>query len=205
MKIAGAIALAALGACGQIVPLASTQVPASVVDISPQLSAQARSWQVVDVTVDVPQELTISEANRLYPIADIVWRAEPFGDRRAQVGQIVDDGMTRGLAHLSGPQPVIFDVTLSRFHSLSDKARVEVGGVHNLIFTFLVRDVSSGQVISGPHDAELGLRAFGGEQAVLAEQRGHDQKTRILAHLANMMRRSFGGIIPPEDAAAEGI
>lgn len=164
--------------------------------IPAEMVALSAAWNVVDVRVDVPSTLRVSEANVYYPLADIVWREDAFGDRYAQVQKIMDDGLTRGLTHLNGPRPVYFDIKMSRFHSLTEKTRYSVGGVHNIIFTLTVVDAATGSALHGPVEIELDLRAYGGAQAFAAERRGHTQKVRILSHLTGTMRRQFAGSVP---------
>ena len=161
------------------------------------MAAMSADWNVIDVRVDVPDTLRVSEANVYYPLADIVWREDPFGDRYAQVQKIMDDGLARGLTHLNGPRAVYFDITMSRFHSLTEKTRYSVGGVHNMIFTLTVIDAVTGARVHGPVKLELDLKAYGGAQAFAAERRGHTQKVRILSHLTNTMRRQFPGTLQP--------
>lgn len=43
----------------------------------------ARGWRLAGVRVSVPKTLTVSEAKKLLPNADIVWREDPPGDRHA--------------------------------------------------------------------------------------------------------------------------
>lgn len=175
------------------VGLSACASPNTSTAVSPELVALSANWRLVDVRVNVPSDLSVSEANRYYPGADIVWRGDPFGDRRAQVAKIVDDGMTRGLVHLRGKQPVIFDVTLSRFHSLTEKARNSIGGVHNIIYTMSVIDARSGKPLHSPIVKEIGLEAFGGNEAYKAEREGQTQKVRIQNYLAGLMRQTFIG------------
>lgn len=73
------------------------------------------------------------------PSADIVWRADPEGDRNAQVATIIGQAITRGTAHLQGPKAVYVDVELRQFHALSDKARATVGGTHAITFDMIIR------------------------------------------------------------------
>lgn len=186
----------ALSACGSFdVATRSAERPVDAL-VPPAMAQMSAAWRVVDVRVDVPSNLRVSEANVYYPLADIVWREDPFGDRYAQVQKIMDDGLTRGLTHLKGPRPVYFDITMSRFHSLTEKTRYSVGGVHNMIFTLTVVDATTGLRLHGPARIELDLKAYGGAQAFAAERRGHTQKVRIMSHLTNTMRRQFAGNLP---------
>ena len=61
----------------------------------PGLAAQAESadWQVTEITVIVPETLSVSEANSIKPRADIVWREDPLGNRHAQVQAVVQEAM----------------------------------------------------------------------------------------------------------------
>ncbi len=166
-----------------------TTAPVTATD----LSALSANWKLVDVQVNVPENLKVSEANRYYPIADIVWRGDAFGDRRKQIATLMDDAMTAGLSHLQGERPVIYNVTVSRFHSITEKTRYTVGGVHNIIYTLTVLDAATGQPLHGPIKTEISLKAYGGEQAFEAERRGQTQKVRITSHLINKMRAAFPG------------
>lgn len=59
----------------------------------PRIGAQAASQVVRDyalhsVRFAVPSDMTVSEANSYYPIADIVWRGDPLGNRAQQISSI---------------------------------------------------------------------------------------------------------------------
>jgi hypothetical protein len=195
--IAALVVAAGLSACASSGPISETttrNAPGVSPVVAPSLTAQSANWRLADVRVLVPGDLKVSEANRYYPVADIVWREDPFGDRRAQVAKIIDDGMTNGLTHLNGNRPVFFDIKVSRFHSLSEKARYSVGGVHNIVYTLTVADAATGVSLHGPIEMEVDLKAFGGDQAFAAERRGETQKVRIQSHLASLMRQRFNGV-----------
>ena len=161
--------------------------------VEQELAASSAAWRLADVRVRVSDDLIVSEENLYYPKGDIVWRGDPYGDRRVQVAKILDDGMTSGLTHLIGKRRVFFDVDLHRFHSLTEKARYSVGGVHNIEITLTVVDAATGVVLHSPFDMEIDLKAHGGEKAIIAEQKGLTQKVRIKAHLAKVMRETFPG------------
>lgn len=184
-----------LGACAST-PFSETpsrNAPEGAALVASNLTIQSANWRLADVRVTVPGSLSVSEANRYYPIADIVWRGDPFGDRRAQIAKVIDDGMTNGLSHLRGDRPVYFDVTVSRFHSLTEKTRYSVGGVHNIKYQLSVVDAATGAVLHGPAKTEIALKAYGGDQAVIADRQGQTQKVRIESHLGNLMRKNFNG------------
>lgn len=195
-KIIAALALAAgLSACATI-PQTDTptrNAPEAGGLVAANLTAQSANWTLSDVRVLVPAALSVSEANRYYPVGDIVWRGDTYGDRRAQVAKILDDGLTAGLTHLKGERPVYFDITLHRFHSLSEKARAVTGGVHNIVYSLTVVDATTGLALHGPIEMQIDLKAYGGDQAYAAERQGLTQKVRIQNHLASLMRKNFDG------------
>ena len=82
---------------------------------------------------------------------------------------------------------------MKRFHSLTEKTRYSVGGVHNIVYTLTVVDAATGVALHGPIEMKVALKAFGGDQAVAAERRGETQKVRIQSHLASLMRQAFNG------------
>jgi hypothetical protein len=167
----------------------STPAQRNVRNIMPQ--AFAGQISVEQVNVIVPTELRVSEANRFYPSGDIVWREDPIGNRHAQVSKIVHDAMVAGTAGFNGPIPVSLDVQVQRFHALSEKARYTVGGVHNVTFTMVLRDTRTGEPLVPARTIETDLEAFGGQQAISAEQRGLTQKVRISGHLAEVIRQEL--------------
>lgn len=153
----------------------------------------SQSWGVADINVEVPVYLSVSEANTYYPRADIVWRGDPYGDRYAQVRAIMQTGFQNGLSHLQGPRPVTFDVKLKRFHSLTEKTRYTVGGVHNIIYMLTVKDARTGSVLLGPEKVEMDINALGGRRAYAADRRGLTQKVRIVSHMIKHLQEEFPG------------
>lgn len=150
--------------------------------------APATTFNVQDVRVSVPDSLSVSEANVYYPTADIVWRGDVYGERHQQVEAIFEEAMTRGLNGLSGKRAIFVDIDVVRFHSLTERARYTVGGVHSIKFRVTLRDVQTGAVIGDPRMVNGDLKAYGGKKAVANEHRGLTQKVRILAHLAGLIQ-----------------
>lgn len=150
-----------------------------------------RNYDVVGLEVAVPRTLVVSEANSYYPGADIVWRGDPPGDRYKQVEAIFDSGMQRGFSTLGGSRDVVVEIEVQRFHSLTEKARYTVGGVHSITFLVTVRDARTGEVIEGPRRVKADLKAYGGQTALDAERRGETQKVRITEHLADVSAGLF--------------
>lgn len=189
-----AVALATLlSACG-------AQRPA-VPDVASMDRGGGTAYRLVDARIDVPGSLRVSEANRFYPIADIVWRGEPPGDRRAQVRAIFAEGLARGAAGLTAGTPAVAEVEVLRFHSLTEKARYTVGGVHSIRFLLTLRDPATGAVLDGPRRVVADARASGGARAMAEEAQGRTQRVLIVEDLARVFRRELAGGGAPARAA----
>lgn len=146
------------------------------------------SLHVVDTTITVPRTLTVSEANSYYPMGDIVWRGEAYGDRHAQIEAILRDSMAMATRGQSGARAAVVDITLHRFHALTEKTRYSVGGVHTIRFDLTFRDPATGQALAPTQTIRADLKGYGGDRAMQAERAGLTQRVRITHHLANVIR-----------------
>ncbi len=155
------------------------------------VAANAQSFKVVDVKVAVPENLIVSEANLYLPQADIVWREDPLGDRKAQVSKIIETALRAGTAQIQGEREVIMSVRLKMFHALTEKARNSVGGKHNVQFDYVLLDANTGQPVSEVKSVNASLNAYGGRRAYEAMHRGETQKVRITRHVANVIYREL--------------
>jgi hypothetical protein len=145
--------------------------------------------KVVSYQVIVPRSLTVSESDAYYPMADIVWRGDPPGDRYDQVAQIFRDSLRWGMSAFNRGRPVKLLIEVKKFHALSQRARYTVGGVHTIRFFMTVTDARTGAVIIPREKFSADLRALGGENAVQAELIGRGQRVRIVQHLAGTLQR----------------
>ncbi|MCA8867555.1 MAG: hypothetical protein KDA67_02810 [Rhodobacteraceae bacterium] len=152
----------------------------------------ASSWHIQAVRVNVPDSLTVSEANSYIPSSDIVWREDPYGDRRAQVRAIVTDAVASATTDLHGQQAVYLDIEMKRFHALSQKARATVGGIHNIQMTLSIVDAATNRPLVEPVPVVIKLKALGGQSAINAEMRGETQKVRIEREIAEVVRARLG-------------
>lgn len=154
----------------------------------------ARDWRLADAIVVVPASLTVSEAKTIFPQADIVWREDPEGDRRAQVAALLDAAATAGAAGLQGGRAVNITLYLSRFHALTFEAesRLRFSGVHDIEFTATVTDAGTGEVLAGPEKIQASLPALSGVEMVQARARGETQRSQISAHVAATIRGWLG-------------
>lgn len=158
----------------------------SYTPVSPDVS---KNWALGSVSVDVPLSLSAGEANVYAPSADIVWQEEilPPGEiRHTQVDAIMTEAVTRGAAGLSGSRPVNIEVEVTRFHALSDYARVRLTneGVHDITFLFKVTDARSGEVLVPEQLVRADLIAFSGQDSIDALAIGQTQRVRITDHVA---------------------
>lgn len=157
----------------------------------PGVAAQqvlAAQYDVEDIRISVPSKLKVSEANVFYPVADVVWRGEPAGNRHAQVMSIFKEAMDRGTYTMNTGRKVLVDVEVTRFHSVTEKTRYTVGGTHSMRFTLTVRDAATGAVIDGPRLVAADAKAAGGAQAVAEEQMGRTQRVVVVERLAGAIR-----------------
>ncbi len=146
------------------------------------------SVHVVDARITVPRTLTVSEANSYYPMGDIVWRGDAYGDRHAQIEAILRDSMAMATTDRSGARAALVEITLHRFHALTEKTRYSVGGVHTIRFDLTFRDPDTGQALAPTQSIRADLKGYGGDRAMQAERAGLTQKRRITHHLANVIR-----------------
>lgn len=146
---------------------------------------------VQDVKIVVPRNLKVSEAEVYYPIADIVWRGEPRGDRYRQVEAIYQAAAASAIAPLRTGLPVVAEVEVLRFHCVTDKTRYSVGGTHSLKFLLTIRDARTGKVLSGPRKISADIKAAGGQKAVAEDYAGVTQKATVTTHLAQVLRQEL--------------
>ncbi|MFP4274982.1 MAG: DUF6778 family protein [Paracoccaceae bacterium] len=173
----------ALGACGSFETVArNVSVPME----TPRPVPNAERHAIADIRVTVPRSLSVSEANRYYPAADIVWHGDPPGDRHEQIAALFRDGLEKARPLTAEGRPALLDIEVDRFHGITPRARYTTGGVHSISFTLTLRDPETGVPVSEPRRIRADLRALGGARAISAENRGITQKVRIVDHLARV-------------------
>ncbi len=189
--IAAAALLFSVSACASV-DTASRNAPADtpVVGLTDSVTI-APSFDVVELNILVPRDLRVSEANMYYPVADIVWRGDLPGDRHEQIGRIFQSGMGNTTSQLTGDQNVNVQVQVMRFHSLTEKARYTVGGVHSLKFAMTVTDATTGAVLIENRIVDASFEAYGGYKALEAERQGMTQKFRITQHLGQVIQEEL--------------
>lgn len=151
-----------------------------------------RDYDVREVRVVVPQNLRSSESNGYYPLTDIVWRGDPLGNRLQQVGEILQTAAMRGTSDLDGAVPVVAEITLVRWHGVTERTRYSVGGVYSIQFYLEVRHAETGAIIEAARLIEANLPAPGGQAAVALEQAGQTEKVRVTDHLTWVFGQELG-------------
>jgi hypothetical protein len=147
-----------------------------------------RSYDLGRFNFATQSGLTISEDEFFYPQADIVWRGDPIGPRIPQIAAMFDEAATRNQAILDGAVPVDVDVTLVRFHGVTNRTRYTVGGVYNVIFDLTIRSAATGEVIEPTRRIIGNLNAPGGERATRLDNAGQTQKVRVTDYLTSLLR-----------------
>lgn len=147
-----------------------------------------RSYELRGITFAGLEGLTVSEANNLYPSADIVWRGDPIGDRVQQIGTMFQEAAARNIGTFGGSQPIIADVVLTRFHGVTERTNYSFGGVHDIRFLLTVRDANSGEVIEPQRRVAVALDAPGGNESVRLDAIGQNQRVRVVDFLTSVLR-----------------
>lgn len=162
-------------------------------------------YQVVNVSVIVPQKLKVSEANSFVPRADIVWRGEARGDRHAQVQAIFAEAAASAAAPMTEGRPVAVTLEVTRFHMLTEKARYTTGGNMAIHFLLTVTDAATGQVIDGPRPIVADFHGSGGARAIAEEEAGLTQRVAAVRRLNDVIRRELSVVVTDPDLVARAL
>lgn len=154
------------------------------------------NWVVVDVQADVPRTLTTTDRNGQMPNVDLIWTEEGRGDVYAQVEAIMEESMAQAASRLrssiKGNRPVIIRTEQTQFHSLTQKARDKIGGIHNVDFILTVVDANTGELLAGPAIIEADVTAFGGSEAEEHVALGQTMRVRIIDHVSDVIATYLG-------------
>lgn len=154
-------------------------------DARPQME---RSYALQGFNFNVLEGLTVSEDETFYPTADVVWRGDPLGPRIPQIAAMFEEAAARNRLTVDGTLPVTVDVTLVRFHGVTNRTRYTVGGVYNVVFDMTVRNANTGDVIEPARRVVGNLDAPGGTRATELESEGQTQKVRVTDFLTSLLR-----------------
>lgn len=149
-----------------------------------------RDYTVTGVEVTVPRSLTVSERNGIKPRADILWQAEPLGDRYAQVDAILTEALTQGTAEMHGARKVTLEAVVTRFHALTKRTRYSIGGEHEVWMMLTVRDAETGEVIEPARLVGFDTRVSP-EEAFSNEEHGIYQREEINAMVRDLIGKEL--------------
>jgi len=154
------------------------------------------NWRVVDVQATVPRTLTTTVANTQMPDVDIIWREDGPGDVYAQVEKIIEESMAQAASQfhssVKGGRPVILRAEVVQFHSLTERARSNIGGIHNTDLILTVLDANTREVLAGPAVIEADEKAFGGAEADRAIAAGQTMRVRIIQRVSDVIATYLG-------------
>ena len=168
--------------------LALTGCGAVIAPKSDPRPVMTRSYDLQGFSFTAMPGLVVSEGEGFYPTADVVWRGDQGTDRIAQIGAMFTEAANRNRSVLTGSQPINVEVTLVRFHGVTNRTRYTVGGVYNVIFDMTVRDARTNAVIEPTRRVVGNLDAPGGARAVSLENSGQTQKVRVTDFLTGLLR-----------------
>lgn len=149
------------------------------------------TYSISEVVISVPDTLTVSEAEVAIPDADIVWRDEPRGDRRAQVRAIFMEAAEPLPSYTTGPTAVRLEIVVRRFHGLTKIAR-SYGpgvGVHNILFDVRLVATASNRVLVEEKGVKAALRGTGFD-GPSGQEDAYDpnaERSRIVLHLRQVL------------------
>jgi len=198
LRLSALLAVFALSAC--MAPEPATRAAHDPSQLAPAAASGARmaqQWNVRAIDVQVPKRLHVSEANLFFPLADIVWRGDARGDRYAQVDAIVTEAAKRATKDMRKGTPVTVEITMTRFHALTEIARYTTGGKYGIGFDLTLRDATTGAVLAGPRHVATGFPASGGQKAVEEEARGRSEKVVITENLEGLIRAELTRPLAP--------
>ncbi len=154
------------------------------------------NWNVVDIQAIVPRNLTTTTRNGQMPNVDLIWTEEGPGDVYAQIEAIMEETIARAASRLQrsvkGSRPVIIRTEQIQFHSLTQRARSNIGGIHNVDFILTVVDANTGELVSGPAVIEADVNAFGGAAARAAVAQGQTMRVRIIDRVSEVIATYLG-------------
>ena len=151
----------------------------------------ARSYDIQRLRFATLPDLTVSEDESYYPQADIVWRGDPPGPRIAQIQSMFQAAFDRNQSVLAGTTPVDIDITLVRFHGVTDLTRLTIGGVYNVIFDMTVIHADTGAVIEPQRRVQGDLPAPGGARGQALLREGQTQRVRVTDFLTGLLRQQL--------------
>ena len=183
-----------VSACGSV-ETATRNLPLSplVASADAPRSVTTRNYDVWAMNFTTKDGLQVSEGNGYYPFTDVVWRGDPIGDRKAQLGEIFTTALQRGMGEGTGGRPVAVEIELIRFHGVTERVLYSIGGNYHIVFAMTVRDARTGEVLEPARRIETNLASNGGDAVLRDQQMGQTQKVRVTEFLAVTLRDELTG------------
>jgi len=154
------------------------------------------NWRVVDIQSTVPRTLTTTTENGQMPNVDLIWREDGAGDVYAQIEAIMEESVAQAALNfntsIKGNRPVIIMTEQTQFHSLTERARSNIGGIHNVDFILTVVDANTGEVLAGPAQIEADVKAYGGAKAAELVAQGQTMRVRIIQRVSDVIATYLG-------------
>lgn len=152
---------------------------------------QTFNWNVVEINVDVPRSLTTTDVNGQAPNVDIIWIEEGPGDVYLQVQRIFEEGVALGAgrldATLKGGRAVRLEIEVAQFHTLTRRARSNIGGIHNVDFYIQAFDAVTGEALSPRSFIESDQKAYGGARARQEDAAGFTMRVANIERIAGVV------------------
>jgi hypothetical protein len=147
------------------------------------------AYDAVAMRVTVPEALAVSERDGIYPTTDIVWRGDPLGDRHDQVQALFAEAGAAAISATRPGAPALVEITLERFHGVTEQTRALVGGVYNVAFVMTLTDPETGAVLADPRRVTANLAA-----PVAHTGSERDMVIRLLADLLARELATIGAV-----------
>jgi hypothetical protein len=127
-----------------------------------------------------------------------------MGNRPQQIDEIFQTSIRAAAQDMNGSIPVVVDIELLRFHSLTERTRFSVGGVNSIKFNMTIRNAETDEVLEQSRTLNGDFAALGGRAAMAADNQGQGWKVRITAHLTNLFSRELTGLAVQTNNAQAG-
>lgn len=195
LMLLGAVA-AGLSGCATMSGQTYAQAEVTRAQSEFTLLAAQSPFRVSEVRVEVPRSLTTTETDEIKPRVDIVWHGDAYGDRYAQVDEIMTAALEMGVSGFSGARDVVLDVTMERFHGVTPRTRARNPyGAHEIAFSYVLRDAGSGEVLVPATKVNKSFAAYYGVQAMEAVSQGLTQKVRVTNFVADVIAAELSGTL----------
>lgn len=162
---------------------ATVQLPLANVSESDQFLP---TYTVKDVRISVPLNLSVSEANSIKPRADIVWRGDLGFDRHEQLRVLFEEAAAEGAELMQGEVDVIVDLTITKFHGMTQHSRYAYKGDYDIHYTYVVREVGTERVIEGPTEIEVSLVSTP-EASIFMDASGYTERQYVKDYLIPLL------------------